>query len=141
MLRRQAANCHIMSESHLLAKHAEAGPCGLTTKDIHNTCQEKPGWVSKELNNEQKEKPLKSLLFHQGEKPRGVPQGGIKHQNNARASLGTMCHNFFKLFNPSICHFILDQSMYIESQKAKRYCNLSCCLSMTQANYISLLLP
>ena len=119
ILRRQVANCHVMPELLLSAKHAEAGPCGLTTKHIHNTCQEKPGWVSKELNNQQKEKPLESLLFHQGEKPRGAPQGGIKHQNNARASLGTMLHNFLKLYNPSIYYFNFDQSIYIESHKAK----------------------
>ena len=63
-----------MHELLLLAKHAKAGPYGLTTKYIANTCQEKPVWVSKELNDQQKEKPLKSLLSHQGEKPRGAPK-------------------------------------------------------------------
>ena len=78
------------------------GPCGLTTKHIYNTCQEKPGWIPKEVSNQQKEKPLKSLLFDQGEKPREAPQGSIKYQSNARASLGTLFHNFLRFFNPNI---------------------------------------
>ena len=111
ILRRQMANYHIMLESLLPAKHVENGPCGLTTKHIHNTCQEKAAWASKKVNKKQKEK----LLSHQWEKPRGAPQDGIKHQNNAKASLGTMSHNFIKLYNPSIYHFNFDQSIYIES--------------------------
>ena len=88
------ANCNILPESPLSAKNAEASLCGLTTKHFYNTFQEKPAWVSKELNNLQKEKPLKSLLSHQGDKLRGAPQGGIKHQNKARASLGTVFYKF-----------------------------------------------
>ena len=39
-------------ESLLLAKYIEVGPCDLTIKDIHNTCQEKTGWLSKIVNNQ-----------------------------------------------------------------------------------------
>ena len=67
---------------------------GLTTKHIFNTYQEKLGCISKELNNQQKDKAFKSLLFHQGEKPTGAPQGSIIHQKDIRASLSTMFHNF-----------------------------------------------
>ena len=94
ILRRQADNSHIIPESLLSAKHTTAEPYGLTIKHIHNIYQEKPGWVLKELNNQQKEKPLKSFLSHQGEKLREAFQSGIKHQNNARESLGTMLYNF-----------------------------------------------
>ena len=38
-------------ESLLSAKHIEIGPCSLTTKHIHNACQEKPGWLSKVAKN------------------------------------------------------------------------------------------
>ena len=63
-------------------RHAKVGTYGLTTKYIHNTSQEKPGWLSKVENNEQRKKPLKSLLSHQGKKPIGASQGSIKYQNN-----------------------------------------------------------
>ena len=73
-----------MPESLLSAKYAEAGPCGLTTKHILNTCQKKPGWLSKEVKKPIKRENHRNPSFHQGEKPRGAPQGGIKHQNNAK---------------------------------------------------------
>ena len=60
------------NESLLSGKDAEAIPCGLTTKHIHNTCQKKPSWISKELDNQYKRKPLKSLLSNQGEKQKGA---------------------------------------------------------------------
>ena len=119
IFKRQAANCHVMPESLLSAKHDEADPCGLTTKYIQNTCQKKPGWVAKKITNQYKEKSFESLLSHQGEKPVGAPHGGIKHQNNTRTSLGTIFHNFLKLCDPSVYHFNFDQSTYIESCKAK----------------------
>ena len=72
-LRRQVANWYVMPESLLSTKHAEAGPCGQTTIYIHNTCQEKLSWVSKEVNNQQKEKTLKSFCLTR-EKPRGPPK-------------------------------------------------------------------
>ena len=108
-----------MPKSLLSAKHDESGPCGLTKRYFYNTCQEKAGWVSKKVNNQQKEKPLKSPLYHQREKPKGPLQGGIKHQNNARASLDTIFYNFLKLCNLSISYFNFDQSTYTESHKAK----------------------
>ena len=80
LLRSQVASCYVMPESSLLSvKHAEAYPYGLTTKQTHTIYLEKTGWVSKEVNNQQKEKPLKSPLYHQREKPKGPLQGGIKH--------------------------------------------------------------
>ena len=82
---RQVANCHTMPESLLSGKYADTDLCGLTIKHIHNTCQEKAGWVSKEVKKtakrrRKKKETLESLLSHQGEKPRGAPQGGIKQQ-------------------------------------------------------------
>ena len=73
ILRRQMANFYIVFESLLSTKHGEAGLCGLKTKFIYNTCPKKPGWISKVVNNHQKEKPFESLLSNQGEKSRGAP--------------------------------------------------------------------
>ena len=46
-------NCYVMPELILSAKHTNAGHCGLITKHIHNADQEKPGWLSKVLNNQE----------------------------------------------------------------------------------------
>ena len=52
-----------MPVTYYSAKNAEAHPYGLTTKQICYICQEKPGWVSKEVNNQQKEKPSKAFCL------------------------------------------------------------------------------
>ena len=46
-------NCYVMPELLLSAKHANASPCGLITKHIHNADQEKPGWLSKVVNSQE----------------------------------------------------------------------------------------
>ena len=50
ILRMQVAKYYVMPESLISVKNAEASTCGLIIKHICNTCQEKPGWVSKEVN-------------------------------------------------------------------------------------------
>ena len=77
-------------ESLLSAKHAEVGPCGLTTNTFLALVKEKPVWLCKVENNQQKEKSIKRFLSHQEKKPREPPQGGIIHQNNVGKSLSMM---------------------------------------------------
>ena len=73
--RPDVANCHVIPELLLSAKHAEAGPYGLTTKYIHNICQEKPGWVSKVIKQPREEKyPLKAFCLTKGRNQEGPPK-------------------------------------------------------------------
>ena len=100
-------------KSLLSAKYAKGGPCGLAIKHINRNCQKNLGWLSKVVNNQKNDKHFERLPYHQGGEPRRAPLGGVKHKNNAKASLGTLVYNCNYLCYPIHCHFNLKQYIYI----------------------------
>ena len=72
------------------------------------------------VNNQQKEKPLESLLSHlRGETKRGPPRWHKTSKQYKSKPGYNVSQLYLNLFNPSIYYFSFDQSIYIESCKAK----------------------